>query len=300
MSIIALADAIDRYTEAQPGSNPYATDVAGLTLLRADCTMPPMPILYKPALCLVAQGAKRGTFGATSVDYRDGQALVVGVEIPGIGRVTKASRRTPYLGAIVEFDLAVMRDVLAEIALPSEPRRDVAGGVFVADLDGAVIDAVLRLVRLLETPRAIPMLASAIMRELSYWLLSGPVGADVAAVVFGVDRSQSVIAAIHTLRDRFAETIRIDELAAAAQMSASAFHRKFKTMTSMTPLQYQKQLRLLEARNLMLADTANAETAAYRVGYESASQFSREYARMFGAPPRRDVAAMAMSGTPTG
>jgi len=300
MSIIALADAIDRYTEAQPGSNPYATDVAGLTLLRADCTMPPMPILYKPALCLVAQGAKRGTFGATSVDYRAGQALVVGVEIPGIGRVTKASRRTPYLGAIVEFDLAVMRDVLAEIALSSEPRRDVAGGVFVADLDGAVIDAVLRLVRLLETPRAIPMLASAIMRELSYWLLSGPVGADVAAVVFGVDRSQSVIAAIHTLRDRFAETIRIDELAAAAQMSASAFHRKFKTMTSMTPLQYQKQLRLLEARNLMLADTANAETAAYRVGYESASQFSREYARMFGAPPRRDVAAMAMSGTPTG
>ncbi len=300
MSLIALADAIDRYTEAQPGSNPYATDVAGLTLLRADCTMPPMPILYKPALCLVAQGAKRGTFGATSVDYRAGQALVVGVEIPGIGRVTKASRRTPYLGAIVEFDLAVMRDVLAEIALSSEPRRDVAGGVFVADLDGAVIDAVLRLVRLLETPRAIPMLASAIMRELSYWLLSGPVGADVAAVVFGVDRSQSVIAAIHTLRDRFAETIRIDELAAAAQMSASAFHRKFKTMTSMTPLQYQKQLRLLEARNLMLADTANAETAAYRVGYESASQFSREYARMFGAPPRRDVAAMAMSGTPTG
>ncbi len=300
MSIIALADAIDRYTAAQPGPNPYATDVAGLTLLRADCTMPPMPILYKPALCLVAQGAKRGTFGATSVDYRAGQALVVGVEMPGIGRVTKASRRTPYLGAIVEFDLAIMRDVLAEIALPAEPRRDVAGGVFVADLDGAVIDAVLRLVRLLETPRAIPTLASAIMRELSYWLLSGPVGADVAAVVFGVDRSQSIIAAIHTLRDRFAETIRIDELAAAAQMSASAFHRKFKTMTSMTPLQYQKQLRLLEARNLMLADTANAETAAYRVGYESASQFSREYARMFGAPPRRDVAAMAMSGTPTG
>jgi transcriptional regulator GlxA family with amidase domain len=128
------------------------------------------------------------------------------------------------------------------------------------------------------------------MRELAYWLLTGPSGGDVASAVLGVDCSERVIAAIHLLRARFAETIRVGELAATARMSASAFHRTFKTMTSLTPLQYQKQLRLLEARNLMLAEAANAETAAYRVGYESPSQFSREYARMFGAPPHRDMA----------
>jgi transcriptional regulator GlxA family with amidase domain len=128
------------------------------------------------------------------------------------------------------------------------------------------------------------------MRELAYWLLTGPSGGDVASAVLGVDCSERVMAAIHLLRARFAETIRVGELAATARMSASAFHRTFKTMTSLTPLQYQKQLRLLEARNLMLAEAANAETAAYRVGYESPSQFSREYARMFGAPPHRDMA----------
>jgi len=127
MSNAVLADAIDRYTASQPGSNPYVTEIAGLTLVRADCTMPPMPLLYKPALCLVAQGAKRGTFGTTSVEYRAGQALVVGVEMPGIGRVTEASPGTPYVGAIVEFDLAVMRDVLAEIDVSPEPSYEIAG-----------------------------------------------------------------------------------------------------------------------------------------------------------------------------
>jgi transcriptional regulator GlxA family with amidase domain len=148
------------------------------------------------------------------------------------------------------------------------------------------------MVRLLDTPDAIPMIYPLLMREISYWLLTGPHGGEIAGLALSSSRSQRVISAIHALRERFAEPVRIEDLARTAQMSPSAFHREFKALTSMTPLQYQKQLRLLEARRLMTADTANVETAAFQVGYESPSQFSREYARMFGAPPRREVVAL--------
>jgi transcriptional regulator GlxA family with amidase domain len=164
--------------------------------------------------------------------------------------------------------------------------------VFVTDFDGPLADCVRRLVQLLDNPRAIPALAPLVMREIYYRLLTGPHGGEVASVALVGIHTDSVIRAIHALRDHFAQPVRIEELAARAQMSPSAFHRQFKQVTSMTPLQYQKQLRLLEARRLMLADAASAETAAYQVGYESASQFSREYARMFGTPPRRDVMRM--------
>jgi len=135
------------------------------------------------------------------------------------------------------------------------------------------------------------MLYPAIMREVCYWLLTGPHGGDVVKMTLANSHTQRVVTAIHTLRDRFAEPVRIEELASIAQMSPSAFHRQFKAITSMTPLQYQKQLRLLEARRLMVSEAANVETAAFQVGYESPSQFSREYSRMFAMSPRRDVAA---------
>jgi AraC-type DNA-binding domain-containing proteins len=152
-------------------------------------------------------------------------------------------------------------------------------------------------VRLLDTPHAIPILAPMIKREICYWLLTGRHGNEVARVVLATSHVHKVVTAIHALRGQFTETVRIEELAAVAQMSPSAFHRQFKALTSMTPLQYQKQLRLLEARNLMVAGIANAEAAAYQVGYESASQFSREYSRMFGAPPRRDIEALKTATT---
>jgi len=134
------------------------------------------------------------------------------------------------------------------------------------------------------------------MKEICYWLLAGPHGAEVAQVVLASSHVQRVVKAIHVLRNQFAEAVSIDDLAAVAQMSASAFHRQFKALTSMTPLQYQKQLRLMEARQLMVSGAANAETAAYQVGYESPSQFSREYTRMFGAPPRRDIESLRRIG----
>ncbi|WP_454732252.1 MULTISPECIES: AraC family transcriptional regulator N-terminal domain-containing protein [Cupriavidus] len=288
----ALLDAVTRYTDAQTGASPFATAIDGLTILRSNREKPPSLLIFKPALCIVVQGAKWTTFGDKRFDYRAGQALIVSVEAPAFGRVVEASPDKPYLGVAIEFDLAIMRDVMEALDAPPQASGEARSGVFVTDFDGPLADCALRMVRLLATPRAIPMLHPLLMREISYWLLTGPHGGEIARLALANSHAQRVIGAIHALRERFAQPVRIEELALTAQMSPSAFHRQFKALTSMTPLQYQKQLRLLEARRLMAADAANVETAAFQVGYESPSQFSREYARMFGSPPRRDVAAL--------
>lgn len=292
-----LAELIKRQTDAQPPgkASPFATAIDGLILLRSDHERHPSHHIIQPALCVVAQGAKRTTFGGRHYEYGAGQALVVSVEMPALSRVVRASPAEPYLGLAVEFDPAVMRDVLACLDTPPAPpmsQGNVGHGVFVTDFGGPLADCVLRLVRLLDTPKAIPVIAPMILREICYWLLVGPHGNEVAKVVLANSHAERVVNAIHVLRNQFSETLRIEDLAAVAQMSPSAFHRQFKALTSMTPLQYQKQLRLLEARHLMVNGAVNAEAAAYRVGYESPSQFSREYSRMFGAPPRRDVVAL--------
>ena len=212
--------------------------------------------------------------------------------MPALGTVAEASPSEPYLGVIIEFDLAIMRQMMGELNTPPEASHEVRHGVFVTDFSGPLEDCALRMVRLLNTPRAIPVLYPAIMREVCYWLLTGPYGGEVVKMTLGNSHAQQVISAIHALRDRFAESVRIEELASIAQMSPSAFHRQFKTITSMTPLQYQKHLRLLEARRLMVSSAINVETAAFQVGYESPSQFSREYSRMFAISPRRDVASL--------
>jgi AraC-like DNA-binding protein len=284
-----LAELVTRYTEAQPGQSPFFTAVGGLTILRSDHQRSANPLVYKPALCITVQGAKSATFGDQRHHYSAGQALFVSVAMPGFGTVTEASPAKPYLGIILELDLAILRAVATELAAPPSPNDSLGCGVFVTDFDGPLADCTLRIVRLLDTPNAIPVLYPAIMREISYWLLSGPHGSEVARMTLCNNHEHRILQAIHSLRDRFAEPVRIADLASIAQLSPSAFHRQFKAVTSMTPLQYQKQLRLLEARRLMTSDAANVEKAAFRVGYESASQFSREYGRMFGMSPRRDV-----------
>jgi AraC-like DNA-binding protein len=287
-----LVEAVTHYTNAQAGESPYATAIEGLTILRSNHEKQPSHMIFKPALCVVVQGAKWTAFGNKRFDYKAGQALIVSLEMPAFGRVTEASPSEPYLGLVIEFDLAMMHDVMEGLDSPPAAGGDIGRGVFVTDFEGPLADCVLRMVRLLGTPKAIPALYPVIMREICYWLLTGPHGGEVAKMTLANSHAQRVISAIHSLRDRFAEPVRIDELAAIAQMSPSAFHRQFKALTSMTPLQYQKQLRLLEARRLMVSNAANVETAAFEVGYESPSQFSREYSRMFGTAPRRDIASL--------
>ncbi len=287
-----LAEAILRYTDGRGGGSVLETAIEGLYVIRSDHPKPPAHMIFRPAMCIVAQGAKWATFGENRLEYRAGEALVVGVETPSVGRVIQASPGKPCLVLALALDLAIIRSVAEGLdALPkasAEPGR----GVFVTDFQGPLADCALRLVRLLETPKAIPTLYPVIMREICYWLLTGPHGGDVARMALANSPSQRVISAMHSLRSRFREAVRIEELAVIAQMSPSAFHRQFKTLTSLTPLQYQKQLRLLEARRLMISSAVNVEAASFEVGYESPSQFSREYARMFGAPPKRDVTQM--------
>ena len=285
-----LLEAVRRYTGVQGGSGPFKTIVPGLFILRVDRPRSPSHRIFKPALCVVLQGAKWTTFGDRRLDYAAGQALVVSLEMPSHGRVVEASPAKPFLGLVIELDLATMREVLGSLDHPSRPDGEVGGSsAFVTGFDGPMADCVRKLVGLLDTPEAILALYPAVMRELCYWLLTGPHGGDIARLVLGNGHDGRVLAAIQTLRIRFAESVRVEELARIAHLSASAFHRQFKALTAMTPLQYQKRLRLLEARNLLLAGAASAETIALQVGYVSASQFSREYARLFGAPPRRDV-----------
>ncbi|MEL7362600.1 MAG: AraC family transcriptional regulator [Bacteroidota bacterium] len=290
--MIALTAAVDRAFEAHDAESPFATPLDGVLLLRDASPGTMSHLVLKPTLCVVAQGAKETTMGDTTHRYAAGQALLVTVDVPAVSVITEAQPDAPYLSAIVELHAGVMADVFEGLADPPSLAGAVGPGAFVIDLDDALADCVLRAVRLLDTPDAIPLLYPALQREIGYRLLTGPHGPAIAAATVSSARNVDLARAVRTLLARYTEPIRVGELAEIAHLSLSAFHRQFKALTSMSPIQYQKQVRLMEARRLMLADGVKAESAAYAVGYESASQFSREYARAFGAPPRRDVHAL--------
>lgn len=290
-----LRDAITRYVDDRGGSDGvYSTAIEGLVFMRVTDRTLPHPLIYRPQLCLIVQGAKRLTVGDAQFDYGQGQALIVSVELPGVGYVTQASREEPFMALVLEFDLGILREVLDQLDTPPKLAADSVPGVFIDTLADPVMDCVARLVRMLDSPGAPPILYTSIMRELSFWLLTGPNGGRIARLALPSGHAERIAGAISMIRQDLARPVRVEELAGAARMSASTFHRHFKMLTSMTPLQYQKHLRLLEARRLLVADAANISNAAYQVGYESASQFSREYARMFGAPPKRDMTARRM------
>ncbi|RDJ27306.1 AraC family transcriptional regulator [Bosea caraganae] len=290
-----LKDAILRYIDTHDGDGEdgiYRTVIDGLFLMRTSHQDMPKPMVYRPALCLVVQGAKQVMFGDELFAFGEMQALVVSLALPAFGKVVGASTETPFLALALEFDIGVMRQVMEELDDPPRPAADAGPAVFVDALDGQLADCFLRLLRLLDTPKAVPVLSPAIMREICFWLLTGPNRDKICKLALPDSHTQRIARALHVLRDHFAEPIRIERLAETARMSPSSFHQHFKTLTAMTPLQYQKHLRLLEARRLMVADGSNVAEAAYEVGYESASQFSREYARMFGAPPKRSLAEL--------
>jgi len=283
----AILDYIDRLAGDAEGR--FETPVKALSVSRVSQPVMPRHMIYRPTICIVVQGAKQIMVGDRVFDYREMQSLVVTFEVPALGQITEASKEAPYIGLNIDFDVAILREVMEAMEEPPRPAGEGAAGVFVQDFDGVLADCVLRLVKLTETPKAIPVLYPAIMREICYWLLTGPNGREVCKLALPGSHTRRMTDAINLLRDNFTAPMRIEQLAAAARMSPSSFHQHFKDMTAMTPLQYQKNLRLLEARRLMVADGASVASAAYQVGYESASQFSREYSRTFGTPPKRDV-----------
>ncbi len=286
----ALKQAISWYAEAHANADGFVeTSIPGLSMMRVHAPTGILRAMYKPVLCLVLQGAKQVTVGGEVHHFAAGQSLIVSVDLPILGRVVRASRAEPYLAVALDLDMGVMRDVTGQVAATSEPppRREPA--VFVDETDAAVTDCALRLVRLLDRPEAAAVLRPAIVTEMHYWLLTGRHGAALRRLALPGSHAQRIARAVALLRAEFARPVPVGRLAEAAGMSASSFHQHFKAVTSLSPLQFQKQLRLLEARRLLTSEGESASRAAFVVGYESVPQFTREYGRMFGVPPGRDA-----------
>jgi AraC-like DNA-binding protein len=291
-----LTDLIERST-GHDGTHP--TEIAPLTLYRLSTPSEPVPVLYEPALCIVAQGSKRVMLADEIYSYDPAQFLLVSVDLPLAGQVVKASPDAPYLSLRIDLDPGVVGDLLIEAGLTGPASPTPRRGLAVSPVDAPLLDAVVRLLHLLDSPRDIGVLAPLIVREITYRLLRGEQGPRLRQITTEGGQAQRIARAIHWLKHNYSRPFSIDAIAREAHMSPSGLHHHFKAVTAMSPLQYQKQLRLQEARRLMLSEALDAAAAGYRVGYESPSQFSREYRRLFGAPPQRDMASLRRASQPS-
>ncbi|MDX3926198.1 MAG: AraC family transcriptional regulator [Shinella sp.] len=287
----ALKEAVRTYAARHSNADGLAlTPVPGLRMMCLEAPRGDLRSIYRPLVCLVLQGAKLMTVGREQRLFSAGQSVIVSADMPVDGRIVRASRNEPYLAVAVELQLTVLRELATRLSSGVRPPRpSQTRTLFAEDTNAAVLDCALRLMRLLDRPEATSFLHAGIMRELHYWLLSGQHGEALRAVADPTSYASRLGTAIAILRVEYRSRIRVERLAAAAGMSLTAFHKHFKHMTSLTPGQYHKRLRLIEARRLMLEDGFSASRAAFEVGYESVSQFTREYGRLFMAPPKRDV-----------
>lgn len=254
---------------------------------RTDGPTVPGAFLYDPLVCLVLQGKKRTFIGNEVLEYGAGDCIVVAAEVAAIGQVYEASAEEPYLGLNLYLDPSVIASVLLDLA--SLPDTSMPIGYGVSKAGAPLLDAWRRYVGLLDHPGEIPVMATHLEHELMFRLLLGPQGGLLRQIAGTDSRLAAIRRAMAWIREHFAEHLSIEAMATVAGMSISVFHRRFKAVNGLSPLQYQKQVRLHDARRRLLSEQAEAATVAYAVGYESASQFSREYKRLFGAPPRRDV-----------
>lgn len=274
----------------------HSTAIPRLHLRRVSSPSEPIFSVYEPSVCFIAQGRKRVMLAEDVYPYDPAHYLLTTVDLPIVGQVIGATPQEPYLGVRLGIDPMEVNALIAESDLPKIPGLgQPARGLSVACLDPLLLDAVLRLLRLLEMPQHISVLSPMIKREILYLLLVGDQGTKLRRIAQVGDETQAIAGALRWLRRNLAEPLRVEALARQVHMSPSVFHRHFKAVAAMTPLQYQKQMRLQEARRLMLSEAADAATAAYRVGYESPSQFSREYRRLFGDAPQRDIARLRNS-----
>ncbi|MDO8064730.1 AraC family transcriptional regulator [Janthinobacterium sp. SUN206] len=276
-----------------PRTGDYATAIGNLTFHRQSSVTESLFHAARPSVAIIAQGAKDVTLGTETFHYSRMQYLLTSVDLPVQVRVVEASVDKPHLCVVLGIDIADVAALLdSESAGDSAAQQKIlpaARGISVSDVSPELLDAMLRLVRLLDKPGEIAALAPLIRRELTYRLLNGPVGARLRHMALASSQSHQVGQAIDWIKHHYAQPLRIEHLAGMANMSMSSLHHHFKAITAMTPMQYQKLLRLQEARRLMLVEQIDAGTAGYRVGYASESQFSREYSRQFGRAPMRDV-----------
>jgi len=286
VSVEALGRRIARLTEY---GELHTTAVPGLSLYQRREPSEPMTGQYEPSICLVAQGAKRVQLGDETYVYDAQHYLLTSVHLPTMVQVVEASPEKPYLGLRLLFDLREVSQLMADSNLPPPRSQQSSRGMATGMLTAPLVDAFLRLIDLFDNEQDIPILAPVIQREIIYRLLVGDLGTRLRQIAASGSQSQQIARAIEWLKNNYSKPLRVDDLAEHARMSTSTFHHHFRAMTALSPVQYQKQLRLQEARRLMLSDRLDASTAGFRVGYESASQFSRDYSRQFGAPPLRDI-----------
>lgn len=277
--ILSLADGL------KEGDVPFPTAVPGLSVVRARAPTDLAHMVYVPVFCLILQGEKQIITGARSVAFGPMQSLIVSLDLPARSRITRASSAAPYVALALELDPLLLRDYAAQI--PPRPPQE-AQAVATGPADAEIAGAMARLFALAARPEAIPILAPLILREIHYWLLTSAHGAMLRDLALPGSRASGIARAIAALRQDFARPQPVASLARLAGMSLSSFHDHFRSITGTTPLQFHKQLKLAEARRLILQGELSVASTAFAVGYESPTQFSRDYARLFGASPQKD------------
>jgi AraC-like DNA-binding protein len=285
-----LLAAVSRHADAFANSSGLAsTLIPGLFTVRASAPSGLLHDIFRPLVCLVVQGSKLVTIGTQEFALSAGDSMLITADVPILSRIVRASRATPYYALVLELNLSILAELAAEMkdAVVADPAP-----VRVDRTDAEVADTALRLMRLLDRPSSVPVLDRQLVREMHYWLLVGRHGGAIRYLGWPDGHVQRIARAIAILRSEYAQALRVGGLAEAAGMSPSSFHQHFRTVTSLTPLQFQKHLRLVEARRLLLSEGKSPTIASFAVGYESVSQFTREYRRMFGLPPARDARQM--------
>lgn len=289
-----LAALIERFAPAD-GAHPSA--IPALSFFRCSSPVDLGCSVTRAAFVFAAQGAKRVTVAGQAYEYDHQQCLVTSVDLPMLSQVTRASAGAPYLCVKIALDVQRIAELSAEMRMPPPEAVPTGEGIVVGALSEPLFDAALRLVRLLDTPADIPILAPLIEKELLYRLLTSGLGARLRHIAVAGSQTYRIARAIEWLRHHYTEPLRVETLAQQVNMSVSSLHHHFKHVTTLSPLQYQKQLRLHEARRLLLGQHGDVGSVALRVGYDSPSQFSHEYSRLFGAPPLRDVVQRRRNGT---
>jgi AraC-like DNA-binding protein len=253
-------------------------------------------VTYQPGVTLIVQGRKRVDLGQTTFIYGAGQYLLTSVDLPIVSQIVEASEDVPCLAMSLKLEMPAIRELLSREEMHVTETPSVSPAMATGEATVELLDAYCRLLNLLDTPRDIPFLSGLIQREIIYRILQGPEGSRLRAIATLGDQSHRTAKAIAWIRTNYAKPLRVEELAQVAGMGLSTLHHHFRALTAMSPLQYQKQLRLQAARGRMLVNGLDAASAAFEVGYESASQFNREYSRLFGQPPKRDIQALRLPG----
>ena len=285
-ALLALGQRIAQLTEK---SEQQVTAIAGFSLFRSNEPSEPISILYEPSICLITQGAKRVLLEEDTYVYDAHHFLITSVHLPTIVQIIEASPEKPYLGLRLKLDLREVTQLMMDSQLPPPRAQPASRGMAIGEITLPLLTAFQRLIDLLTERKDIPILAPLIQREIIYRLLVGDQGMRLRQIASMGSQGHQIAQAIQWLQCNFTQPLRIEDLARQVNMSTSTLHHHFRALTAKSPLQYQKWLRLNEARRPMLTENQNASTAAFEVGYESPSQFSREYNRLFGAPPLRDI-----------